>query len=178
MITEKMIERVASAIDAAQCPGREGPYGLYDYSDYPGNAAPHRVRDFRDLKSDTYGNHVFKSTNRDEAKAEYERLTKEHVAKAAIEAAISTGALPSLKVKALEWEDEDEGQGLECWRARPPLGPIYTLEDDGFSSLKYHVTANQLVLGTFKDLATAKAAAQADYEARIRAALSAQVPCE
>jgi len=86
LVTEKIIERVASAIEEAQCHGREGPYGLYDYSDYPGNTAPHRVRDFRDPKSDTYGNHVFKSVNREEARAEYERLTREHVAKAAIEA--------------------------------------------------------------------------------------------
>lgn len=97
--------------------------------------------------------------------ADYERREVVH--------AILTAAENARKapiVKPLEWADESEG--LECWRARPPLGPIYTLEDDGFSSRKYHVTANQLVLGTFNSLATAKAAAQADYDQRILSDLS------
>lgn len=81
----EMIERVAAAIEAAQCLGREGPFGLYDYSDYK-TATPHRVRDFRDPLSEDYGKAVFAFADREQARVEYERLTKQHIARAAIEA--------------------------------------------------------------------------------------------
>ncbi len=84
-ITEETLERVGMAIERANNPGREGPYGLYDYTTY-GDPVPHHVRDFRDMRSDTYGHTVFRSTDRDAARAEYERLTRCHIARAAVEA--------------------------------------------------------------------------------------------
>lgn len=87
MIVEKAIKAAAKAIKAAQCPGREGPFGHYDYSSY-GWDKPHRVRDFRDPSSKTWGHDVFKSDSREESWAEYERLTEEHIARAALSAAL------------------------------------------------------------------------------------------
>lgn len=80
-----MIERVADAIEMARCPDREGPYGLYDYSSYQW-VKPYHVRDFRDPASATYGDCVFRSQYRASAEAEYTRLTRAHIALAAIEA--------------------------------------------------------------------------------------------
>lgn len=77
-----------------------------------------------------------------------------------------------VSVKALEWFDVSEE--LEKHRASPPIGPTYIVEDDGFTE-GYHVNACQLVLGNFDTLEAAKAAAQADYETRIRSALVARV---
>lgn len=85
-ITEEILDRVADAIEKARCPDREGPFGLYDYSNYRGNEEPHCVRDFRDPRSDTYGNIIFRSSDREEAERMYERLTRQHIAAAAIAA--------------------------------------------------------------------------------------------
>ncbi|MFZ3481690.1 hypothetical protein [Sphingomonas sp. 3-13AW] len=81
------LEAVYAAIEAAQTPGKEGPFGLFDYSDY-GDPVPHHVRDFRDPRSGTYGNCVFKSINREDAFGAYERFTREHVAIAAVTATL------------------------------------------------------------------------------------------
>jgi hypothetical protein len=85
MIDDTTLERVAAAIELAQCPGREGPYGLYDYTDC-GDKEPHRVRDFRDPRSETYGRSVLRTTDKEAARKEYERLTRLHIARAAVEA--------------------------------------------------------------------------------------------
>lgn len=74
-----LIETMARAYDDASCPHREGPYGLYDYSKYPGKSPPHVVRDFRDLSSEKYGAFAASYEDRDSAEAEYKRLTKQHI---------------------------------------------------------------------------------------------------
>jgi hypothetical protein len=73
-----------------------------------------------------------------------------------------------VQVKALEWSDVSEE--LERHRALGPIGPTYTVEDDGFTD-GYHLTASQLVLGNFPTIEAAKTAAQKDYECRILSAL-------
>lgn len=83
--TAAQLNRIALAIEAAQCPGREGPYGLYDYTSY-GAQKPHRVRDFRDPRSEAWGDTVFASDDAATSRQQYERLTREHVALAAIHA--------------------------------------------------------------------------------------------
>lgn len=85
-------ELLAAAIETASCPGREGPYGLYDYSEYPGETPPYVVRDFR-VRGPGHGDAVFSSHDRAEADAVYDRLTREHVARAAIEAFLSATGL-------------------------------------------------------------------------------------
>lgn len=77
---------------------------------------------------------------------------------------------PAVAVKALEWVEET--QYLEVWRAWPDCGLVFTVEDDGFSSSKYRTSVGQKVIGYFSTLIEAKAAAQADYEARVRSALA------
>lgn len=84
-IAHQVLDAVGFAIDAARCPSGEGPYGLFDYTSY-GWPKPHRVRDFRDTKSKSYGADVFVSDDRDEARAEFERLRRHHLAQAAIDA--------------------------------------------------------------------------------------------
>lgn len=79
------VERVAKAIEAASCLGREGPYGLFDYTAYD-DPIPHHVRDFRDTSSPDYGTCVLRTTDADFARSEYYRLTRQHIARAAIAA--------------------------------------------------------------------------------------------
>lgn len=78
---------------------------------------------------------------------------------------------PAVAVKALDWATAP--------RATRSVGGLiqYTInltELDG--AFDWELTENdEYVLGVYKDIPTAIAAAQADYEARIRSALSAQV---
>lgn len=77
---------------------------------------------------------------------------------------------PSVAVKALEWKQNSED--WEIWSAPTILGPY-----DAMKILdKWEVTRNTVgKIGALETIEEAKAAAQADYEARIRSALSAQV---
>lgn len=84
--TEEFLDKIAEAIEEARCPGREGPYGLYDYSKYEGNEDPYCVRDFRDTRNDTYGKVVFRTNDPDKARAVYDKMTRQHIALAAIRA--------------------------------------------------------------------------------------------
>lgn len=86
--SDEHLDRVYAAIQEAECPHREGPYGLYDYT-YANPlppAEPHHVRDFRDPRSETWGRTVFKSADRDAARRMYDALTGRHIARAALEA--------------------------------------------------------------------------------------------
>lgn len=82
---------INEAITNARQPGREGPYGLFDYTSY-GDRSPHHVRDFRlhtlRTNPDKYGACVFHSKDKDMAQAEYERLTAEHIGMAAFNAVV------------------------------------------------------------------------------------------
>lgn len=86
--SDQHLDQVAAAIEAAECPGREGPFGQYDYSYANPNppAEPYHVRDFRDPRSETWGRTVFKSAIREEATAMFETLTRRHIARAALTA--------------------------------------------------------------------------------------------
>ena len=83
--TDEQLDRIAAAIEAAQCPGREGPYGLYDYGYSNPNPPdePYCVRDFRDTRAARYGMTVFRSADRATAETKFEELTRRHVARAA-----------------------------------------------------------------------------------------------
>ena len=77
--TDSVLDKVAEAIERAQCPDREGPYGLYSYGKYA-------VRDFRDYSSPDYGKVIFTHEDENIARAEYEKLTRRHIARAGIKA--------------------------------------------------------------------------------------------
>lgn len=77
-------DEIADAIEQACHPDREGPYGLYDYTSH-GWPKPHRVRDFRDMRSPSWGQDVLASDSREEAKAEFDRLTRLHPARAVLD---------------------------------------------------------------------------------------------
>lgn len=80
----ELIETMARAITVAH---GERPFGLYDYSKYPGPKAspPHVVRNERT------GEGVFRSYNGDEAEKVFKELTERHVATAAIAAIEAAG---------------------------------------------------------------------------------------
>lgn len=79
------LDAVAAAIEAAGCPDREGPFGLFDYTEY-GDPRPHHVRDFRDPRSPSWGKAVHVGEDREEARCIYEEMTRRHVAEAALAA--------------------------------------------------------------------------------------------
>lgn len=83
------LDTIADAIEKAQCPDRQGPYGLFDYSRYPGDSPPRVVRDFRYPGLPTFGHQVFSSHHEDKAAAEFERLTRRHIAAAAVVAVLN-----------------------------------------------------------------------------------------
>lgn len=88
---------------------------------------------------------------------------------AAIAAAFAAMPGPAVKVKPLEWVEHWGGSNddLPSWRGKNPLGLHVSVDFIGKYNLDRHSDAPQ------DELETAKAAAQADYEARI---LSAHTP--
>jgi hypothetical protein len=126
---EDVITRTADAIAKAGCPGREGPFGGYDYGYNVAFYGPepeggrYVVRDFRDPRSDTWGGWVHQTPDRDKHEAALSRLTAEHVAVAALKAS-GLVALPSVAdlARAL-WiakgyrADIWDGEGGEGWQA-------------------------------------------------------------
>jgi hypothetical protein len=70
------LERMARAIEDAT---NNRPFGLYDYSSYPGSEPPHVVRD-----ETNGGKIVFRSNTPVPAQLEHERLTRNHIARAAL----------------------------------------------------------------------------------------------
>ena len=88
MTRSDLIERAAAAYERASCPHRHGPYGLFDYTSY-GSSVPHVVRDLRDMCSVDFNKVVFRSTCRDAAQAEYDRLNREHIFGAVVDAVLA-----------------------------------------------------------------------------------------
>lgn len=97
-------------------------------------------------------------------------------AKLMLEAALPAAPpAPSVAVKALEWEKQamSHGYGLFIRLARTSIGD-YQISHG--TAGKYEVYFNKgPISAAYDSVPEAKAAAQADYEARIRSALSAQV---
>lgn len=108
-ISGAVLDQVASAIERARCPGREGPYGGYDYgynTDFYGpepEGGRYVVRDFRDHRSPTWGAWVHQTHDHDEHEQAYLRLTGRHIAQAAIEAFLAQG------IEAQRAETENTG---------------------------------------------------------------------
>lgn len=79
----------------------------------------------------------------------------------------------SARVKPLVWEDDSDHWHPETrWRAKDCFGEHYEIElSDGVYTLSHKALMGDIEADA---LAEAKAAAQADYETRIRAALEPQ----
>ena len=86
--TNEVIERVAGAIETACCHGREGPFGGYDYGFDGKTVMGGRfvIRDFRDPKSPDWGKWLFQTDDREEYEALLVKMTRDHVARAALSA--------------------------------------------------------------------------------------------
>jgi len=88
----ELIERVADAIEAAECRGREGPFGGYDYGHneaFYGKAPEggrYVIRDFRDPASDDWGKWLHQTDDNAEHEAMLVKMTREHIAVTAIRA--------------------------------------------------------------------------------------------
>lgn len=97
-------------------------------------------------------------------------------AKLMLEAALSTDAepvktAPAVAVKALQWRDEPVPPSGET--LAPSVVGLYCIPHSG--DRFYLRFRDAITLGDYSTLDKAKAAAQADYEARVLSALSAQV---
>lgn len=85
-----VVEAVADAIERANCPGREGPFGGYDYGhneDFYGKAPEggrYVIRDFRNPASRDWGKWLHQTDDPNEHLAIFEKMTREHIATAAI----------------------------------------------------------------------------------------------
>lgn len=92
--------------------------------------------------------------------------------------AASPAPLEGVRVKPLEWDEtfQDRGDGsseLSGWEAETPgFSVFYTVEIEvsGFALRRQDLNVTEL--GTFTDPDEAKAAAQADFDQRIRSALA------
>lgn len=101
----EILDRVGSAIEHAS---KERPYGLYDYSNYPGDRPPHVVM------YEKNGASVFRSRDAAEARSVYERLCREYIAGAAIEAMREP---TTTMIVAAYGHNAGHGEIAEIWRA-------------------------------------------------------------
>lgn len=89
-VSQDDVGRVAEAIENARCKGREGPFGGYDYGYNPEFYGPppeggrYVIRDFRDPASPDWGKWLHQTDDKDEHEALFEKMTREHYARAAI----------------------------------------------------------------------------------------------
>lgn len=91
--SEEVVARIARAIAEA---GQHRPYGLYDYSGYPGESPPHVVRDERT------GERLLITGDRDKAEEYWRKLSQEYVAHAAIAAWNTRSPAQAERVRELE----------------------------------------------------------------------------
>ena len=85
--------------------------------------------------------------------------------------------VPVVKIKPLEWRDHRGHTFPDTWTALTPCGVFEIEERSAGDSPAYFATGPMYAFIADKDsLEEAKAAAQADYERRIRSALTATPP--
>ena len=90
--TPELREEVARAIEQAECPHREGPFGGYDYGhpdDKPVEGGRYVIRDFRDPRSDDWGRWLHQTDDRELHEAKFAEMTAYHIADAAIAATLA-----------------------------------------------------------------------------------------
>lgn len=82
-MSDGLVEEIARAIETAQCVGREGPFGGYDYGypdDKPVEGGRYVIRDFRDPRSPDWGQWLHQSSDREEHEAKFAEMTRHHIA--------------------------------------------------------------------------------------------------
>ena len=116
------VEAVKAAIKLASCPGREGPFGGYDYGHNEAFYGPapedgrYVIRDFRDRKSPDWGKWLHQTDNREEHEAMFVKMTDDHIAHSAIAAldAVRGQAEPAAWMP-IETAPKD-GTTIDVWR--------------------------------------------------------------
>ncbi len=107
------VEAVKAAIKLASCPGREGPFGGYDYGHNEAFYGPapedgrYVIRDFRDRKSPDWGKWLHQTDNREEHEAMFVKMTDDHIAQAAI--AALDAARGDQVARVVEWLRRENG---------------------------------------------------------------------
>ena len=89
-----ILAEMAEAMECASCPGREGPFGGYDYGHNEAFYGPapeqgrYVIRDFRDPSSDGWGKRLHYSHDREQHERMFEKMTREHIAAAGLKVAL------------------------------------------------------------------------------------------
>lgn len=108
-----LVEKLARAMREAECPGREGPFGGYDYghnTDFYGpepEGGRYVVRDFRDPSSPDWGKWVHQTHDCAEHERALQRLTDAHVVSAVLRTLadnVDEGMLETF------WEAQEDGK--------------------------------------------------------------------
>lgn len=104
-----VLTRVAEALEKATCPGREGPFGLYNYSVYRSSLRPpHVIRDFRPgTPRERWGMPIVRTSDPVEALAIYETMTREFLAAEAIRAFLGGELPPEIEARLKRFETDD-----------------------------------------------------------------------
>lgn len=126
------VEAVARAIESARCPGREGPFGGYDYGHNEAfygkspEGGRYVIRDFRDPTSSDWGKWLHQTDDSEAHEVMFAKMTRDHIAQAAI------AAMPSLAAK----EAEIAALQAELAEAREVPGRIvaWLREDAGWTA--------------------------------------------
>lgn len=95
---DAIVEAMARAMETAECKGREGPFGGYDYghnTDFYGPAPEggrYVIRDFRDPSSPGWGAWLHQTDDSDEHNRVFNQMTEYHIARAALAVALPWAA--------------------------------------------------------------------------------------
>lgn len=91
-LSDAQLDKIADAIEAAECPHHEGPFGGYDYGHNEAFYGPapkggrYVIRDFRDPSSPNWGAWVHQAHDREAHERAFTSLTRRHIALAAFSA--------------------------------------------------------------------------------------------
>jgi hypothetical protein len=102
------LERAVEALNRAKCPGREGPFGGYDYgypNDRPVEGGRYVIRDFRDLSSPDWGRWLHQTNDREEHERQLQRMKDEHIVRAVIAAIREPGDEAAVAGREVPCED-------------------------------------------------------------------------
>lgn len=109
-----------------------------------------------------------------EAAAEIERLTRER--DAALVGAVGVKPLEWMFILAKRSDEDPELEETGDCEAQSPCGLYYISMGFGSDSYVFELLIDGVFAGSFDDPTLAKASAQADHEARVRAALEPAAP--
>ena len=164
------VEAVARAIKSASCPGREGPFGGYDYGHNEAFYGPapeggrYVIRDYRDPSSPDWGAWLHQTNDRDEHEAKFAKMTDDHVAQAAIAALDAARGDPVARV--VEWLRKENYRaftdGMEA--AAQICGSLAEVEYDDADGFDAATGCEAAIMRVVKDQRREQAALGASHD--------------